>query len=63
MADLVATDHQVFALDPLTGHQLWNSTDASAGGSIGGIHWQSPIVVNGRLYCADQDGHLTAYGL
>lgn len=59
----VATDHQVFALDPLTGHQLWNSTDASAGGSIGGIHWQSPIVVNGRLYCADQDGHLTAYGL
>lgn len=59
----IAADHQVLALDPRTGHQLWTSASPAAGGSIGAIHWQSPIVINGHLYCADQDGHLTAYGL
>jgi outer membrane protein assembly factor BamB len=58
-----ATTGQIFALDPRTGHQLWSSTRPSAGGSIGGIHWESPIVVNGHLYCSDQDGYITAYGL
>jgi hypothetical protein len=59
----IASDHQVVARDPLSGAQLWSSTNLSAGGSIGAVHWQSPIVIGGRLYCADQDGNLTAYGL
>ena len=58
-----ATSGRVLALDPRTGHQLWSSADPGAGGSIGGIHWESPIVIGGRLYCSDEDGHVTAYGL
>ncbi|HEX6799498.1 MAG TPA: PQQ-binding-like beta-propeller repeat protein [Ktedonobacterales bacterium] len=58
-----ASDGVVVGLDPRTGRGLWRSDQASAGSSIGGIHWQSPIVIAGRLYCADEDGRLTAYGL
>lgn len=58
-----ASPGDVFALDPSSGRQLWSSMRPSAGGTIGGIHWESPIVVGGRLYCTDEDGHLTAYGL
>lgn len=58
-----ATSNLIVALDPATGHSLWRSDQGSAGGSIGEIHWQSPIVIAGRLYCADESGHLTAYGL
>jgi outer membrane protein assembly factor BamB len=57
----LATSGQVLALDPHTGRQLWGSAQASAGGSIGGIHWESPIVTGGTLYVPDEDGHLTAY--
>ncbi|CAM5469621.1 cell wall-binding repeat-containing protein [Leifsonia shinshuensis] len=46
------------ALDPATGTQLWS---ASAGAS--GLHWQSPIVVNGRLYFSDGSGALRAYSV
>jgi outer membrane protein assembly factor BamB len=53
----------VYALDPHTGRQLWTSTAANAGGSIGNIHWQSLIVVNGHVYIPDGKGRLTAYGL
>ncbi|MGN6426854.1 MAG: cell wall-binding repeat-containing protein [Leifsonia sp.] len=48
----------VRALDPTTGKQLW--TDA-AGAS--GLHWQSPIVANGRLYFPDGGGKLRAFAL
>ncbi|MFP3464750.1 cell wall-binding repeat-containing protein [Leifsonia sp. SIMBA_070] len=48
----------VRALNPATGSQLW--TDA-AGAT--GLHWQSPIVVNGRLYFTDGGGKLRAYAL
>ncbi len=34
-----------------------------AGGSIGYTHWENPIVVNGRLYCTDEDGEVVAYSL
>jgi len=51
------------ATDPTTGNILWSSTQASAGGSIGGLHWQSPIVVNGQVYVPDNNGKLTAYAL
>lgn len=58
-----ATDGALLALDPHDGHRLWSSGQGGAGGSIGGIHWESPIVSNGRLFCPDEDGHLTVYGL
>ena len=47
----------LIALDPLTGNQLWHS------GALGGIHWESPILVNGVLYATDGESKLTAYSL
>jgi len=46
----------VRALDPTTGSLLWSDA------SIAGIHWESPIVVNGRLYVTDEASQLWAYG-
>jgi len=43
------------ALDPTTGNALFTDT------SPGSIHWESPIVVDGRLYVADESAHLRAY--
>jgi outer membrane protein assembly factor BamB len=57
----VAASGVLSALDAHTGAVLWQSTNGSAGGSIGSIHWQSPIVVNGGVYVSDGSGHLTAY--
>jgi outer membrane protein assembly factor BamB len=54
---------EILALDLRTGHRLWTSRGAHVGGSIGYTHWESPIVVNGRLYCTDEDRGLVAYGL
>ena len=51
------TSNVVKARDPVTGNLLWTDT------SIGGIHWQSPVVANGMLYIADSAGRLSAYGL
>jgi hypothetical protein len=45
------------ALNPLTGATLWTGT------TIGGIHWQSPVVANGYVYVADQGGKVTAFAL
>jgi hypothetical protein len=42
---------------------VWSSSQRSAGGSIGGVHWESPIVVKGWLYMSDESGNLTAYSL
>jgi outer membrane protein assembly factor BamB len=58
-----ATSRALLALDPHTGHALWSSTLAAAGGGIGAIHWESPVVVAGRLYCTDEANHLTMYQL
>jgi outer membrane protein assembly factor BamB len=58
-----ATDGAVLALDPSTGRRLWSSDRDGVGGSIGDIHWESPIVVNGRLYVSDESGVMSAYGL
>ncbi len=46
------------ALNPTTGAVLWS--DAT---KVGSLHWQSPVVANGRLYMMDESAHLTAYGL
>jgi outer membrane protein assembly factor BamB len=51
------------ALNAVNGKELWSSALTSAHGNIGSIHWQSPIVVNGSVYCSDESGNLTAYSL
>ncbi len=43
------------ALDPLSGKVLFTYA------GLGGIHWESPIVVNGRLYVADESATLWAF--
>jgi outer membrane protein assembly factor BamB len=50
----VATN-MVRALDATTGSPVWSDDE------IGSIHWQSPIVVNGRLYVIDQTSKLWVY--
>ncbi len=44
----------VRALDPKTGTQLWTAT-------IGGTHWESPIVAAGRLFVTDESAQLWAF--
>jgi outer membrane protein assembly factor BamB len=59
----VAFDNAIVALDARTGMELWSSARRSAVHTIGSVHWQSPIVVNGWVYCSDENGQLTAYSL
>ena len=49
---------RILALDPTTGHTLWSATQG-----VGGIHWESPIVVGGAFYVGDENGAFMAYGL
>lgn len=58
-----ATDDAVNAIDARTGKIVWSSGKSGAGGSIGGIHWESPIVIDDWLYISDDSGHLTGYSL
>lgn len=62
-AVLIAGSGALLAFDGTTGRRLWSSAGPRAGGSIGAIHWQSPIAVDGWVYCADETGALTAYAL
>ncbi len=57
----VAFDGAIFALNATNGAVLWDS--ANHGTSIGRVHWQSPIVVNGWVYCSDENGNLTGFSL
>jgi hypothetical protein len=43
------------AYNPTNGASLWST-------SIGSIHWQSPVVVDGLVLLEDSGGHLTAWG-
>jgi outer membrane protein assembly factor BamB len=52
----VAGSSALVALDAKDGHRLWSHI-------VGRIHWESPIVANGTLYCSDEDGNVTAFGL
>jgi hypothetical protein len=47
----------VQAFDATTGNVVWTDNQ------IGGIHWESPIVVNGRLYVFDEFARLWVYQL
>ena len=53
----------VQALDPASGSTLWSDTSMGVASSTAhsSFHKQSPIVVNGRLYVADDHGMLWAY--
>ncbi len=51
-----AGSHNIHALDPRSGNELWHDSTY-----LGGIHWESPIVVNGVVYITDENAHLTAY--
>jgi len=55
------TNNALVALDPQSGRMLWTSASSRVGGSIGAIHWESPIVVDGWLYCPDETGHMLAF--
>ncbi|HKV86058.1 MAG TPA: PQQ-binding-like beta-propeller repeat protein [Ktedonobacterales bacterium] len=57
------TSNAALALDPRTGKTLWTSARPAVGGTIGNVHWESPIVAGGRLYCSDENGDLYAFGL
>ena len=59
----VAFNSALVALNATTGKELWSSAMHSSGTNIGSIHWQSPIVVNGWVYCSDNNGNLTGYSL
>jgi hypothetical protein len=59
----VAGQNAVVARDPRTSQVLWNTNQASAGSGIGTVHWQTPIVVNGCLYMADEAARVSAYCL
>jgi outer membrane protein assembly factor BamB len=59
----VAFDGELLAYNALTGTKLWSSAMRSAGKTIGPVHFESPIVVNGSVYCSDENGNLTAYAL
>jgi len=51
------TGSKLTALDPVSGTLIWQSA------ALGGIHWQSPIVVNGRIYVIDNTSQLWTYQL
>ncbi len=59
----VAFNGAIVAFNAINGTELWSSGMPSAGHTIGRIHWESPIVVNGSVYCSDESGQLTAYSL
>jgi hypothetical protein len=59
---LAAGDGVIRALDPHSGKLLWSSAEGE-GGTIGRVHWESPIVVNGRVFMPDEDGRVSAFGL
>jgi outer membrane protein assembly factor BamB len=60
---VVAASGVLSALDARNGNVLWQSTYSSAGGTIGSIHWESPIVVDGAVYVSDGSGNLSAYAV
>ena len=45
------------AVNPLDGTVIWSNA------SIGSVHWQSPIVVNGRVYAIDNASQLWIFNL
>jgi hypothetical protein len=59
----VAFDGALVALKAANGNVLWNSAKYGSSKSIGPVHWESPIVVDGWVYCSDENGNLTAFAI
>jgi outer membrane protein assembly factor BamB len=57
----VALGQAVQARDPQTGRMLWSSDQSRM--PMAPTHWNSPIVVDGRVYVGDNNGVLYAFGL
>jgi hypothetical protein len=53
----VAATNELVALDATTGAMLGSSS------ALGPVHWESPIVAHGTVYCTDQNGNLTAFAI
>jgi len=53
----VAATNQLVALDATTGATVGSSN------ALGSVHWQSPIVAQGVVYCSDTSGKLTAFSV
>jgi len=49
--------YNVRALDVVSGNNQWTSP------ALGGMHWQSLIVANGRIYTADDSSHVWIFAL
>ena len=47
---------QIHAVRASDGTVLWS-------GAMGGLHWESPLVANGKVYVPDDSGNLTVFGL
>jgi hypothetical protein len=45
------------ALDATTGATIASNS------SLGGVHWESPSIANGVVYCADENENLTAFAI
>jgi PQQ-like domain len=59
----IAFDGALFALNAVNGNVLWDSAKYGSSKSIGSVHWESPIVVNGWVYCSDENGNLSAFAI
>jgi hypothetical protein len=51
----LASGNRIGAYNATTGAQLWADT------TLGGVHWQSPVVALKTLLMEDNSGHLNAY--
>jgi hypothetical protein len=53
----VAASSELVALNATTGATMASNT------SLGGVHWESPSIANGVVYCADENDNLTAFAI
>lgn len=51
---IVPGNAELVALDAENGRVLWHH-------AMGAVHWQSASIAGGAVYCADDDGYLTAF--
>jgi outer membrane protein assembly factor BamB len=52
----VAHSGGIIAYNPTNGSVLWH-------GSIGGVHWEYPLVMGNRLFMTDESGHVYGYSI
>jgi outer membrane protein assembly factor BamB len=53
----VAASNELVALNATTGATIATNS------SLGGVHWESPSIANGVVYCADENHNLTAFAI